>query len=153
MDAVVLQALAEAAKYFYSKNFNLDIFLLDEAKKPFMIRINDSNQLNLVSTIITSNPSSIAIMANGTGIAVLEVSWKFNLKTNKIANNFDIKVELDTRSSINGIILKACTSFIPDVNQTESELAVMEIAMPSGFEFNKISLGRENLRVGKTMKI
>ena len=150
-EAIVLQALQEAAEVFHSEEFDMDIYLLDDNDKPHAINIGYENQYVPTSIDLPSDTTSVSIMANGTGIAALNIWWKFNLQTEKISKNFEVKVEIDSKSSEQAIMLKACTSFIPDVNQTVSEIAVMEVALPSGFEFNEQS--KELLKkVGLTVK-
>ena len=138
-EAIVLQALQEAAEILHSEEINMDIYLVDDNDISHPVHIGHENQFVPKSIDLPSNTTSVSIMANGTGIAALDIWWKFNLRTEKISKNFEVKVEVDSNSSEQAIMLKACTSFIPDANQTVSEIAVMEVALPSGFEFNEQS--------------
>jgi hypothetical protein len=145
-EGVVLQALTEAARVFSSNNFNLDIYLADDDDKEYPIHIDQANELTPVNVEFPSKPSSVSIMANGTGIALLEVWWRFNLKADKISKSFDVSVEVDPKSSESVMMLKACTKSLVK----ETELAVMEVSLPSGFEFTEDS---KNLLQNSNIKV
>lgn len=132
---IALQALSEAARVFHSDNFNLDITLDVGNDVPKKISINQNNALE-EQNILLSETDSVSVQAEGTGLASLDVWWKFNTKADASSKRFDITVKHGPRSGNGLLVITICAKFIAKNKQTESNLAIMEIEMPSGYEFH-----------------
>ena len=135
-DIVILQALAEAAKEFYAPEFNADIFLTDDFEVYKNIFINGENALETQHVKLNPLTDGISINANGTGMATLDIWWSYNTNLNKIENRFKVEVKVNSKSTEGLLHLKICTRFIPDEEQIKSSLTIMEVALPSGYEYD-----------------
>lgn len=148
--AIAFQALAEASKVFKSDNFKLDFDLIDSkdaGNKASISKTGDHEK----HVELAAYTDSVSIMANGSGLATLEIWWKYNTKIVETLVKFDINVKVENIDD-DRMNLEVCTHFVPHSNETQSDLAVMEIELPSGYEFDpesKTLLEKANVKVSK----
>lgn len=147
--AISLQALTEAAKAFYSKSFKVEIDLLDDEEKATRITVNQSNALN-EQRVELPETNAVSVMAQGSGIASLNIWSRYNTHSSETSKRFSLSVVVVNKAHKNMLELTICTKFSPDSEKSKSDLAVLEIAMPSGYEFDpasKTSLEKADVKV------
>jgi len=130
-DTVVgLQAISEFAQIVASKNRNIQVQIKsDGSQKEF--NINDENALVLHSAEPGKFSSLVNVNAKGTGTGLVQVSWIYYVR-NTTGQNFALTTSV--RKSKTDITLQACSSFLKN---TSSNMAVMEINFPSGFQVDE----------------
>lgn len=149
--AVAVQALTEAAKMYHSKNIDLLINLEDSKNNNQNIIIKDKNAETVQTIQIPSYTDSVSVMASGTGLASLDVWWKY-IAAAEISKRFEVSAKVENLNSQGLIKLHICTSFIPDVNKTQADQTIMEVEMLSGYTFDPDSkelLKAANIKVRK----
>jgi CD109 antigen len=138
-DTVIgLQALAEIAKIHYTSNVNMHIKLSFASEKK-IFEVTNSNNLALQNFEFPNQIRSVTVNANGTGKAILNIWSTFNM--NSFVPSKAFKLSLTVLAAKNGGIfyLTACVKYLPNENHVVSNMAVMEIALPSGYVYDSES--------------
>ncbi|XP_050072372.1 CD109 antigen-like [Anopheles maculipalpis] len=133
-DTVVgLQALSKMAAQLSSTEADVSIKVTVPNGQEKAISVNKDNLLVLQKHELAVDTKKVEMAATGTGCALFQLSYKYNIKDADKTPRFTLKPEA-TKGSIKGCIdLSVSTSFIPQEDQTVSNMAVMEVDMPSGF--------------------
>uniref|UniRef100_A0A4D5R9R7 TEP1-F n=1 Tax=Scolopendra viridis TaxID=118503 RepID=A0A4D5R9R7_SCOVI len=134
-DTVVgIQALAQYAKRISAgADSNIQVkFSYKEGEKE--LTLTKENALILHREQIPGNIREIDISATGKGLGILQVSWSYNILTVQEHPAFDVSTEINTEN--NELTVKACAKYIYE-NEGESNMAVMEIGLPSGYVADK----------------
>lgn len=79
------------------------------------------------------------VNASGKGFALLEVSYRYNTKEAEPKSAFQLKTNVKSPNA-NLLNLEIETQFQPTDDSKQSNMAVLEIAMPSGFVISTQSL-------------
>jgi CD109 antigen len=138
-DTVIgLQALAEVAKVYYTPNVNMHV-KLSYANETKVFEVTDKNDLVLNNFEFPPHVKSFTVNANGTGKALLNIWSSSNINTGITSQVF--KLSLNVLAAKNGgtFYLTTCVRYLPNENQNESSMAVMEIALPSGYVYDSDS--------------
>lgn len=101
------------------------------------IPINFENAMVLHKLQLFDNVREVDIQAKGSGFAVVQVSYSYNLNVTNELPSFRINPLVDRNSNRNLLVINACTSY---TKQGTSNMAVMEINLPSGYTVDKDSL-------------
>ncbi|XP_037031199.1 CD109 antigen-like isoform X2 [Bradysia coprophila] len=96
------------------------------------IRINKENSLLLQTLEIPPEVRSINVKATGSGFALCQLSYKYNLNVTGAWPRFVLDPQVNKNSNADYLHLTVCTSFVPSGDETESNMAVMEVSYPSG---------------------
>lgn len=99
-----------------------------------LLKITSENALVLQRLELPSDLKYVEIEATGFGVAVLQVSWSFNLAVSSESPSFFLNPLLDKTSTENYLQLSVCTHYRGEGNA--SNMAVMEVALPSGYLFD-----------------
>ncbi|XP_055684022.1 thioester-containing protein 1 allele R1-like isoform X2 [Lutzomyia longipalpis] len=98
------------------------------------IRVNRDNSLVLQSVKLAPTVRNVTVSAKGKGFAVVQLSYRYNLNVTGAWPRFTLDPQVNKNSNQDFLHLSVCTSFIPDGPAgNESNMAVMEVAFPSGF--------------------
>ncbi|XP_023225702.1 CD109 antigen-like isoform X2 [Centruroides sculpturatus] len=127
---VALQALAEVGSIMSSTatSINAKFNYGDERSKN--IRINEQNIMNLQRIDLPAETEYTEIEVTGVGMGVIQVSWSFNLAVSGETPAFFLNALLDKTSTESYLQLSICTHYKVGV----SNMAVMEVGLPSGYE-------------------
>ncbi|KAG8221830.1 hypothetical protein J437_LFUL003464 [Ladona fulva] len=144
---VALEALTKYATVFMNngndKNANLSINMKTVDYDNTYV-INDEVRLLLHHNEIPTLPTGVDVKATGKGCALVQTSLKYNVKTPKGSDAFDVIVEtspsMDSCSVQN---LRICTRY--KLTDEKSNMAIMEIDMISGYVPLKDSLEKLKL--------
>lgn len=140
-DTVVgLQALADLAATIYAPNPNIDITLSlrNHMRKNF--QVNAENALVLQKHEIPSEMRNFEVTARGQGFSVFQVSYKYNMDTIREKARFTLEPKVHENSNKEFLHLVVCASFIPENAGEKSNMAVMEVTLPSGYTFDADAL-------------
>ncbi|XP_037047883.1 CD109 antigen-like [Bradysia coprophila] len=96
------------------------------------ININKANSLVLHTIEIPSGVRSINVQATGSGSALCQLSYRYNLNETGAWPRFVLDPKVNRSSNSDHLHLTVCASFIPSGDVTESNMAVMEVSLPSG---------------------
>ncbi|XP_053692791.1 thioester-containing protein 1 allele R1-like isoform X3 [Sabethes cyaneus] len=133
-DTVVgLQALAKLAAKISSANNDVTIVATFNENQQREMQVNAGNGMILQKFELPSNARKIDIKATGRGFAIVSLSYKYNMNVTGEWPRFVLDPQVNKNSNPDYLHLSVCTSFVPTVGQNSSNMAVMEVAFPSGF--------------------
>lgn len=136
-DTVVgLQALSMIATKFHTPNVNMKITFSDEKNRKSEFAINAATALTLQHKELPRDVRQLYVTASGTGIALVQISLSCNKIQLEIERRFDLTVTLQPTTLQNSLHLKVCTSFLPQYDENESHMSLIEVYLPSGFVYD-----------------
>uniref|UniRef100_A0A6E8W2J7 TEP1-F n=1 Tax=Anopheles coluzzii TaxID=1518534 RepID=A0A6E8W2J7_ANOCL len=97
---------------------------------------------NMIQNITTpQGVRKIEITVMGIGAGLLEVIYQYSLNLTNFENRFQLDLQKQKTSSDHELRLKVCVSFIPTVSESRSNMALIEVTLPSGYvvDHNPIS--------------
>ena len=136
-DTVVgLQALSQLATKIPFSNSQMRIVVKSRYSAQKSFDLNSGNSLILQKAELPSSSRTFEVTATGNGFAILQISYKYNLDKSDKHPRFNLKPTIDSTSNKEFLNLKVCTSFVPDSQDDKSNMAIMEVTLPSGFTFD-----------------
>ncbi|XP_077503862.1 CD109 antigen-like isoform X3 [Amblyomma americanum] len=134
-DTVIgIQALARVAASVVSQTIAIEASVKYGDGRSRILKIHSGNALVLQRLELPSDLKYVEIEATGFGVAVLQVSWSFNLAVSSESPSFFLNPLLDKTSTENYLQLSVCTHYRGEGDA--SNMAVMEVALPSGYLFD-----------------
>lgn len=140
-DTVIgLQALAEySQKFYYLSDTNMKIKIgygADEKE----ISVNKYNSLTVQHFSCSSKPRDFKINAKGTGIALLNLWYTFNRRETVRMKVYKLVPKVISSRDGGIFYLTICVSSLPEEEQiTKSNMALLEITLPSGYVYDSES--------------
>jgi len=143
--ALVIEALAKFAQTTRAGEQSLDIEIVSPKVGPAgrgrvagaiarnsvdQLHISQSNALVQQQLRLADNVTWVQIIATGSGSAVVQVSWQYNLLVSAEEPAFFLNPILDKSSTINYLQLSICTFYKAG---EMSNMAVVEVELPSGY--------------------
>lgn len=136
-DTVVgLQALAKLAAKVYSSELDLSITLKSNAPSTTNMNVNSGNALVLQKFELPAAARHFDIEAAGNGMSLLQISYRYNVYDSVKKPRFTLRNQTESDSNADYLHMSVCTSFIPDASTNISNMAVMEVSLPSGFTYD-----------------
>uniref|UniRef100_A0A1Y9H2W1 CD109 antigen n=1 Tax=Anopheles dirus TaxID=7168 RepID=A0A1Y9H2W1_9DIPT len=133
-DTVVgLQALAKLAAKISSANNDVTITAKINENQEKRMTVNAENGMILQKFELPSAARTIEIQAAGSGFAVVQLSYKYNMNVTGEWPRFVLDPQVNANSNPDHLHLSVCASFVPSAGQNVSNMAVMEVGFPSGF--------------------
>ncbi|XP_021955890.1 CD109 antigen isoform X1 [Folsomia candida] len=133
---VALTALARFARLSRTSSINLHVEITYEGGSQGF-EIKDENAIMLQEFALPANTRWVNVESTGTGVAIAQLSWGYNIEVTGAWPSFTLDPQLDRTSNTNQMTLSVCTSFY---GGNQSNMAVMEVNMPTGFQVNKDKL-------------
>lgn len=127
-----LAAVGEKMSRGGAKNLNIKAKYGEGIEKSF--QVSQDNAMLYQSAEVPASVRQVNVSASGTGFAVVQVAYRYNLNVTGEWPKFVVDPQVNKNSNTDFLHLTVCTSYIPDspaVN--ESNMAIMEVAFPSGF--------------------
>lgn len=142
-DTVIgLQALTQFAEKTGSGTGTMDIDF-DYGNKD-SITVNPENSLVLQTHVLPKSARKVNFNAKGHGSAMVQLSYRYNLAEKDKQPSFKVTPTVKD-TPLQQLTLDVCAEFVP-IDATEStkdsNMAVMEIALPSGYVGDKDSFGK-----------
>lgn len=97
------------------------------------IKIDKDNALVLQSVDLPRNTKSVSLTCTGSGFALAQLTYQFNLNTAEMTPRFKLTAQVGKNSNDYQLELNVCTSFIPGADGSTSNMAVVEAELPTGF--------------------
>ncbi|XP_011158223.1 CD109 antigen isoform X2 [Solenopsis invicta] len=139
-DTVIgLQALAKLAEKLSKDASSVRIAFKHEEGQGY-ININGGNSMILQKQILPTKTRYVNITASGKGFVLVQVSYQYNLNVTGAFPLFTLDPQVDKNSNANHLQLSICSGFVPTEETNESNMAVMEVSLPSGFTVDRDSL-------------
>lgn len=136
-DTVVgLQALSKLATKIYVPNSEIQISVKSPDANPKTININSANSLILQKHELSPNARHFEVSANGNGFSILQISYRYNIDDSGKYPRFTLNPKIGEASNKEFLHLTVCTKFVADSQADKSNMAVMEVTLPSGFTFD-----------------
>lgn len=133
-DTVVgLQALIKFSEKYNVDRGNIEINFSDDKGGNGIITVNDDNAIVLQTHVLDPEAKQVKITGKGKGSTLVQVSYRYNVDKKDDSPQFTVKPEVKDSSNAEQIQLSVCTSFIPQGDETTSNMAVMEVSLPSGY--------------------
>ncbi|XP_017097884.3 thioester-containing protein 1 allele R1 [Drosophila bipectinata] len=142
-DTVVgLQALLSFAERFSSQGNNVQVGFHYGEGAETIINVNAQNSLALQTVELPNNLKNLSISATGRGMALAQVSYKYNTNVTSAWPRFVLDPTVNRNSHADYLHLSACASFVSVAGEAEqrSNMAVMEVQLPSGFVVDRDTL-------------
>ncbi|XP_023714120.1 CD109 antigen isoform X3 [Cryptotermes secundus] len=150
-DTVIgLQALAKLAERVSSMSVDISVSFLYPGGSPTYFKINRANSMIVQKHELPGKVRKIDISASGSGFAVVQVSYRYNLNVTGAWPLFTLDPQVDKNSDRNHLQLSICSGFIGAQGVNESNMAVMEVTLPSGFTVDSDAL--PSLRMSQNVK-
>ncbi|CAG9766032.1 unnamed protein product [Ceutorhynchus assimilis] len=141
-DTVVgLQALYKMVMRL-SSPVNLQIEFAYNKGKTGKFSVNQNTAMILQSTEIDKDSREVNVTAQGNGIGLFRVSYQYNTNVTGPWPLFTLDPQVDKNSNVDHLQLSICTAFASrNLSSTPlSNMAVMEVSLPSGFTADRDSL-------------
>jgi len=136
-----LRALSEFGKGFEVQNRNTDMSIQYEYLGTVRrIKVTSESATVMQKRILPEETREVKIRATGNGVSVIEVGYQYNLNVTSAWPSFVVNPQVTKVSDSNHMQVTVCTHYIHQVNTTGSNMAVMEVNLPSGFTANIDSL-------------
>ncbi|XP_032574230.1 CD109 antigen isoform X5 [Drosophila sechellia] len=144
-DTVIgLQALTKFAYKTGSGSGTMDIEFSSVGESNNTIKVNPENSLVLQTHVLPKSTRKVDFTAKGTGSAMVQLSYRYNLAEKEKKPSFKVTPTVkDTPNQL--LVVDICAEYVPleDADkEKDSNMAVMEIALPSGFVGDAESLGK-----------
>ncbi|XP_037812877.1 CD109 antigen-like isoform X3 [Lucilia sericata] len=97
--------------------------------------VDKENSLILQTHVLPKSSRQITLEASGEGSSLVQLSYRYNLATKDDKPSFSIKHTIQPTDYPNLLQMDVCADFVPGANSDikESNMAIMEIYLPSGF--------------------
>jgi A-macroglobulin TED domain len=100
------------------------------------ITINQANALNRQHFELPSAIGSVGVSANGKGIAVVHLGYRYTSKKLNPTPAFNLDVIVSSRSKVNFLSLDLSASYIVSAGSTASNMVIIEVNLPSGYVYD-----------------
>jgi hypothetical protein len=100
------------------------------------ITINQANALNRQHFELPSAIGSVGVSANGKGIAVVHLGYRYTSTKLNPTPAFNLDVIVSSRSKVNFLSLDLSASYIVSAGSTASNMAIIEVNLPSGYVYD-----------------
>ncbi|XP_016940135.3 CD109 antigen isoform X6 [Drosophila suzukii] len=145
-DTVIgLQALTKFAYKTGSGSGSMDIEFAPAGGSKDTIKVNPENSLVLQTHVLPKDTRKLDFTAKGTGSAMVQLSYRYNLAEKDKKPSFKVTPTVKDSSSNQLLVVDICAEYVPldeADKEKDSNMAVMEIALPSGFVGDADSLGK-----------
>ncbi|KAK4294086.1 hypothetical protein Pmani_033266 [Petrolisthes manimaculis] len=126
---VAMKGLAGLAEKLSAVNTQVNLRLIYGARGK-NLQVNPGNTMLLQRIELPSDTKQVEISASGSGVAVVQVTYHYNVRVTGPRPAFSLDPQLDITTDTNRLRLTACTGF---TGGNESNMAVMDVALPSGY--------------------
>ncbi|OQV19069.1 CD109 antigen [Hypsibius exemplaris] len=131
-DTVVgLNAISEFAQLVQSTNRDISVHIATAGGYQKDLTITDVNALVLQNAEPDKFYESVQVSATGKGTSLVQVSWIYYVRNTSGDQNFAVTTTVQKGKG--SITLQVCTTY-DSKSQADSNMAVMEISMPSGYQ-------------------
>lgn len=134
---IALTALAKLAEKVVTSDVDISTIFTYKGGASTNIKVNKANSMILQKHEIPKKVRQVFINATGSGFAIVQVSYRYNVNVTGAWPLFTLDPQVDKNSDKNHLQLSVCSAF---VGGNESNMAIMEVALPSGYTVEADSL-------------
>lgn len=136
-DTVVgLMALANLASKVHTSECSVEVSVKSKHSQDASITVTNSNALVLQKCELSSEDRKFEVTAKGNGFCIFQISYRYNLDDAGKYPRFNLNPMIQKTSNKEFLHLTVATNFVPDSSSEKSNMAVMEVTLPSGFTFD-----------------
>ncbi|XP_049540005.1 CD109 antigen-like [Anopheles darlingi] len=129
---VALKALTKLAEKIFPKSNNY-VIKLEHAQERKEFTVNSANISFVSAERLPNTIKDLKVTFTGTGTALVQVAYQYSTNVLQSSNRFNIAVtRMDTTSSF-VLKLHICSSFEPAWPGEHSNMALVEVNLPSGY--------------------
>ncbi|XP_037958081.1 CD109 antigen-like isoform X3 [Teleopsis dalmanni] len=138
-DTVVgLQALTKFAEKtsYGSGEVEIDFESNGGEKRTGNMKVNADNALVLQTHVLPKTTRHLSYTAKGRGSAIAQLSYRYNIAEKEKKPSFTLNTKVNNATLPNLLVLEICAEYKPLENAEpgkESNMAVMEVSLPSGY--------------------
>ncbi|XP_071448313.1 thioester-containing protein 1 allele R1 [Hetaerina americana] len=146
---VGITALAKLGEIIQPSATDMSVVFSHTKKKETLpaMHITKENALVVQKAQIPQKARDFSVEVKGSGIAVVQLSYQYNLNVTGAWPLFTLDPQVDKNSNVYHLQLSVCSGF---VGGNMSNMALMEVVLPSGFYVDGESL--PSLRVSPSVK-
>nr|BAR45614.1 thioester-containing protein 3 [Scolopendra japonica] len=134
---IAIQALAKLAQRISDPQVKITVtFTYSGQQKTFSL--NRENAMILQTDEIPAVEKNVNISATGYGFGIVQVSYQYNIMVSKEFPAFQVNPLVDRSSTKNRLQLNVCAAY--GEKNGVSNMAVMEVTLPSGYVIDRDSL-------------
>ncbi|XP_015035837.2 CD109 antigen isoform X2 [Drosophila pseudoobscura] len=145
-DTVIgLQALTKFAYKTGSGSGTMDVEFVPSNGTKSTIKVEPENALVLQTHVLPKTTRKVDFTAKGTGSAMVQLSYRYNLAEKDKKPSFKVTPTVKDTTSSQLLVVDICAEYIPledGDKEKDSNMAVMEIVLPSGFVGDADSLSK-----------
>lgn len=130
------QALTMMASLFHAPYVNMNIKLTYGKERRIDFKVGPQNAIDFQFKNMEQDASRYTVRAGGIGVALFQVSYSYNEIVQEPSRRFDLKVTVQDSSNPKALHLKICAKYIPDGDDIQSQLTIVEIFLPNGYEYD-----------------
>lgn len=135
-DTVVgLTALIKFAEKSGYEAAKWEVTVSNKGKREKTEKLNTSeeNDLLLQTVEFPQGTKSLEFEAKGTGAAMVQISYQYNLVEKEPKPSFKIQTTVLPESSPANLELSVCVDYVEEGESKESNMAILEVSLPSGY--------------------
>ncbi|UYV85159.1 CD109 [Cordylochernes scorpioides] len=125
---IAIQALAGVAKHLASPTISLTVHYSGG-----VFNISTFNAMILQKIMLPPATRTVSLKAEGFGVGIVQVSWQYNMVEDEKSSLFSLKPSIKNKN-MRKFDLDICTHYIGKGEDKNTNMAVMEVGLPSGFQ-------------------
>nr|XP_018897644.1 PREDICTED: CD109 antigen-like isoform X2 [Bemisia tabaci] len=134
---IALYALSKLAEQISTSSQDLSVSFSYLKGTTTDVSVNRGNAMILQKYELPAKVREMNITAKGSGFGIVQVSYRYNINVTAAWPSFTLDPQVDKNSDVNHLQLSVCSGFAAG---NESNMVVMEVALPSGFTVDSDSL-------------
>ncbi|XP_017785332.1 PREDICTED: alpha-1-macroglobulin-like isoform X1 [Nicrophorus vespilloides] len=138
--SVALDALSRYGSFMKEKEANLTIKIINGDQHLYNININTADGMKTKEINMNAVPENLKLQASGSGCVLAQLSVTYNVKQVETSEAFKLQVDVAPVSTIDKCSIRIISPCISFLGTGHSNMAVLEVNMPSGFEADRASL-------------
>ncbi|XP_014247621.1 CD109 antigen-like isoform X2 [Cimex lectularius] len=134
---LALTALGKLASKIHSDSNDAVVKFTYKEGMSSDITVNKGNNMIVQKVVLPKKTREVNITAEGSGFIIAQVSYRYNVNVTGAWPLFTLDPQVDKNSDNNHLQLSICSGF---TGGNESNMAVMEVSLPSGYTVDSDSL-------------
>lgn len=128
-----LQALIQFAEKSGYEPAKWDVSISNKglSEKTEKLSVNEDNDLLLQTVDFPQGTKSLSYDVKGTGAALVQISYQYNIVEKDPKPSFTIKVEKSGKAA--KLVLAVCVEYVEEGKAKASNMAILEVSLPSGY--------------------
>ncbi|XP_030240710.1 ovostatin-like, partial [Drosophila navojoa] len=136
-----LQALIKFAKAsgYVPARWDVSVSNHGQREKTEKLSLTEDNDLLLQTVEFPQGTKSLSYEAKGTGAALLQISYQYNIVEKEPKPSFKIQAIIKPDSPPAKLELSVCVEYVEEGKAKASNMAILEVSLPSGYTVDEDS--------------